>query len=346
MLELIPDIITDEGFIILGLFFVWFISAGLMFIEQRSIIRVFIYFGIFSLVTSICFLLLGAPDVAMAEAAISAFTTVFFVVCFERYYNYRKRGNVDVDTNHNPNPKTLRINAKNLSRHIPSAVLALLLFGLFLAFLPSANANLYLKEQYITYFPQDVGGTNAIGAIYLGYRVYDTLFEALMLVVSVVAVIHMSSYNIAEVTKGPTSNIRRWGGMAVFTIRIISPIIILFGIYLIANGHLTAGGGFQGGLAIAAFFICRYLIYDIYDLPIRKVMKYEEGIFFLSVILAIIVVFADNITYLPFISDYYLVIMNTLIGLKVTCGFIILFYRFIVIERINNPNKNTRGAIH
>ena len=321
-----------QTLIIIGLLITWFISAGLMLIEQRSIIRVFIYFGVFSLITSLCFLLLGAPDVAMAEAAISAFTTVFFVVCFERYYRYRKRGNTDIDWAQR-NPNVLQLNAKDLTRLIPATVLVIVLVGLFVAFLPNVDANTYLKEQYITYFQQDVGGTNAIGAIYLGYRVYDTLFEALMLVVSVVAVIRMSAYNVTEVADGPSSRIQRWGGMAVFSIRFISPIIILFGIYLIANGHLTAGGGFQGGLAVAAFFICRYLIYDIYDLPIKKVMKFEEGIFFISVVIAVMVVFADNIAYLPFISDYYLVIMNSLIGLKVTCGFIILFYRFIAIER-------------
>jgi len=318
--------------IIGALLVAWFISAGLIFITLDSIIRVFIYFGIFSLITSICFLLLGGPDVAMAEAAISAFTTIFFIVCFERYYSYRKRGGTDIDRAHR---STLEhTNGKRWYKYIPPALLAIYLFCLFLYFVPTMDVNTYLRDQYIAYFQQDVGGTNAVGAIYLGYRVYDTLFEALMLVVSVVAVIHMSAYNVTEVTAGPSSRIQRWGGMAVFTIRIISPIIILFGIYLIVNGHLTAGGGFQGGLAVATFFICRYLIYDIYDLPIKKVMKYEEGIFFISVLIAIVVVFAGDIAYLPIISDYYLVIMNILIGLKVTCGFIILFYRFIVIERM------------
>ena len=75
----------------------WFVSAILIFITRLSLIRVFIFFGIFSLITSICFLLLGGPDVAMAEAAISAFTTIFFIVCFERYYSYRKRGGAEVD---------------------------------------------------------------------------------------------------------------------------------------------------------------------------------------------------------------------------------------------------------
>ena len=321
--------------IISALLVAWFISASLIFITKNSIIRVFIYFGIFSLITSICFLLLGGPDVAMAEAAISAFTTIFFIVCFERYYSYRKRGSAYIDSARN-----FHTNFKEWYKYIPPALLSIGLFFLFLNFVPTVDANTYLRDQYIRYFQQDVGGTNAVGAIYLGYRVYDTLFEALMLVVSVVAVIHMSAYNLTEVSAGPSSQIQRWGGMAVFTIRIISPIIILFGIYLIVNGHLTAGGGFQGGLAVATFFICRYLIYDIYDLPIKKVMKYEEGIFFFSVLIAAVVVFSGDIAYLPIISDNYLIIMNTLIGLKVTCGFIILFYRFIVIERMEGIDSD------
>jgi len=326
--------------IIAALLVAWFISAILIFITRLSLIRVFIYFGIFSLITSICFLLLGGPDVAMAEAAISAFTTIFFIVCFERYYSYRKRGSTEVDWTHISKIKNAI--SKSWYKNIPATLLSIGLFGLFLYFLPTIDTNTYLRDQYIAYFQEDVGGTNAVGAIYLGYRVYDTLFEALMLVVAVVAVIHMSAYNITEVSAGRSSRIQRWGGMAVFTIRIISPIIILFGIYLIVNGHLTAGGGFQGGLAVATFFICRYLIYDIYDLPIKKVMKFEEGIFFISVLIAIVVVFAGDIAYLPIISDYYLIIMNVLIGLKVTCGFIILFYRFIVIERMEGIDNDGR----
>ena len=323
----------DVSYIILALLVAWFVSAILIVIEKHSIIRVFIYLSVFSLILSIFFLFLGGPDVAMAEAAINAFSTVFFIVCFERYYKYRKKGGMETDRTLKEDKAETGI--KNLLKLLPAAGLSLGLFGLFIYFLPGGDANTYLKDQFISYFVEDVGGTNSVGAIYLGYRVYDTLFEALMLVISVVAVIHMSAYNdVLEVTKGPHSRIQRWGGMAVFTIRFISPVIILFGIYLIANGHLTAGGGFQGGLAVATFFICRYLIYDVYDLPIKKVMKFEEAIFVISVIIAIVIVFGENFINLPIISEYYLIIMNSLIGLKVTCGFIILFYRFIVIERM------------
>ena len=327
-----------EEHIIIIILAAWFVTASLIIIEQRSI-RVFVYFTILSLFTSVCYLLLGSPDVALTEAAINAFVTVFFVVCFERYYSYRKRGGVEVDWARRPVNE--RTTLKDLYRYIPSAVFCIVLFVLFINFMPTMGVNTDLKYQFIAYADYDVGGTNVVGAILIGYRIYDTLFEALILVVSVVAVIHMSAHNVTSVSEGPSSRIQRWGGMPVLIIRIISPLLILFGIYVIANGHLTAGGGFQGGLAIAAFFICRYMIYDIYDLPINKVMKYEEGIFLASVVIAIVVVFAENIADLPIISDYYLIIMNVLIGLKVTCSFIILFYRFIAIERMEGLGEES-----
>lgn len=39
-------------------------------------------------------------------------------------------------------------------------------------------------------FQQDTGAANAVAAIYLNYRVYDTLFEALLLLIAIVAIIH------------------------------------------------------------------------------------------------------------------------------------------------------------
>ena len=34
--------------------------------------------------------------------------------------------------------------------------------------------------------------------------------------------------------------------------RVLLPLIFLFGVYVIMNGHLSAGGGFQGGAIVAS----------------------------------------------------------------------------------------------
>ena len=67
-------------------------------------------------------------------------------------------------------------------------LLFLLVLWLFL-FYP-ATANMELAQYYLTRFQEDTGAKNAVAAIYLNYRMYDTLFEALMLLISIIAMIH------------------------------------------------------------------------------------------------------------------------------------------------------------
>ena len=43
--------------------------------------------------------------------------------------------------------------------------------------------------------------------------------------------------------------------------KLIVPFIILFGIYIILNGHLSAGGGFSGGAVIGAGLILYLLAF-------------------------------------------------------------------------------------
>lgn len=48
------------------------------------------------------------------------------------------------------------------------------------------------KDYYIRFFQSDTGAVNAVTSIYLDYRVFDTLFEALLLLIGVTAVIYLS----------------------------------------------------------------------------------------------------------------------------------------------------------
>ncbi len=56
----------------------------------------------------------------------------------------------------------------------------------------SVTKNLY---DYITRnFQADTGSINAVTAIYLDYRMFDTLFETLLLLVSVIGIIYFSRH--------------------------------------------------------------------------------------------------------------------------------------------------------
>lgn len=61
------------------------------------------------------------------------------------------------------------------------------------------NAEIYpLRNFYLENALSQTGAVNAVTSIYLFYRYYDTLFEALMLLFSIIGVIHMSVHSEEE----------------------------------------------------------------------------------------------------------------------------------------------------
>jgi multicomponent Na+:H+ antiporter subunit B len=51
-----------------------------------------------------------------------------------------------------------------------------------------------LYQYFITNFQADTGSINAVSGIYLDYRVFDTMFETLLLLVSVIGIIYFSRH--------------------------------------------------------------------------------------------------------------------------------------------------------
>ncbi len=75
-------------------------------------------------------------------------------------------------------------------------VFIFLLALMVIFFLPQYNCqkNEYgeLFRYYIDNYYSETGATNAVTSIYLNYRIFDTMFEALMLLVSVLGVMYLS----------------------------------------------------------------------------------------------------------------------------------------------------------
>ncbi|MCL1993605.1 MAG: DUF4040 domain-containing protein [Spirochaetes bacterium] len=307
-----------------------------MIVFERRVYRIIVYTCIYSLLISMVYLTLGSPDVAMAEAAIGTYAIIFFIVVAEKYYGKGAKEGL----------KNRELDAvSKKGRDVLKIICAIIFVGgigaLFISFTPNVEANFYLRDQFLLRASADVGGRNVIGSILMGYRLYDTLFEALLLVIAIMAVNHLSWFDKDYVKRGKTSEVQK-DRVAFYSVRVISPILLIFGVYLITNGHLSAGGGFQGGVAVACFFICRYMIHDIYDLSVKKVLKLEELVFIALIFVSALTVFLDTATfirnfYYEFFYTYqniHLIAANSLVGIKVACGFFILFYRYIAIERM------------
>lgn len=116
------------------------------------------------------------------------------------------------------------------------------------------------------------------------------------------------------------------------TMGAIYPFIIVFGIYIIANGHKTPGGGFQGGAIISAVFIVQY--FTTYEKTISiELFNKVEKILYLTILIFVVIFTIQFRGYVPYeFKPYYLFTMNTLISIKVCCGLSVIFYRFVLFE--------------
>ncbi len=124
-----------------------------------------------------------------------------------------------------------------------------MLYGLFDSF--SGNDKLsdlaayYAQKENI----EKVQSANLVTAVVVTYRGLDTLGEVTILFLTA-AIIGFFLHG-----KDKKRILRENSEIFVTASKLLVPIIILVGVYIFINGHLTPGGGFQGGAVIASAVI-------------------------------------------------------------------------------------------
>ena len=97
----------------------------------------------------------------------------------------------------------------------------------------------------------EVGAANVVTAVVLGYRGLDTLGELAILFAAATA----GGLVLGGVQAKERSNTLPAAG---FVLRagtdVLFPLLLIAGLYVVIHGHLTPGGGFQGGVILAAAF--------------------------------------------------------------------------------------------
>ncbi len=96
---------------------------------------------------------------------------------------------------------------------------------------------------------EESGADNLVSAIYLGYRAFDTLGEAVVLFAAISGTIGMIAGVPSPRLARPRTN--RTDLLDV-VIGKLGPIVLIFGFYVMLFGHLSPGGGFQGGVILAS----------------------------------------------------------------------------------------------
>ena len=151
--------------------------------------------------------------------------------------------------------------------------LAALLMALA-AHLPLGATPMAIGQASLDRGPGEIGSANIVTSVVLAYRGIDTLGELAILFAAasiagmVLSPAIRSGHNAETKPRAPAGLVLRAGSDLLF------PLLLTVGFYIVAtpphpacfqggvvlaHGHLTPGGGFQGGVVLAAAFFVSFL---------------------------------------------------------------------------------------
>jgi multicomponent Na+:H+ antiporter subunit B len=120
---------------------------------------------------------------------------------------------------------------------------------------PSNPTNNELVQRYIEMGLQECGAVNLVSNMILSYRVFDTFGESSVLFLAATSVTILLSKD----TRNTPEKLLRYMAredeaediindrLLKMVTRILLPVIILYAVCIMFNGHISPGGGFAGG---------------------------------------------------------------------------------------------------
>jgi multisubunit Na+/H+ antiporter MnhB subunit len=212
---------------------VWTIAAGPTFAAVVD----FVAFG---LLLALVWVRLAAVDVALTEAAIGSGVT----------------GAVLISAAARLRPTELRSVAERpgVTTRLVAALLSVLVFaGLAGIVLFPADPAPTLGPAAAAHLPElDVG--NAVTAVLLAYRSVDTLLEKIVLLLALVGVWSLTPDRFWGGAPGILRPARPDGALTLLG-RVLPPIGIVVGVYILWVGAIAPGGAFQAAAILAAMWL-------------------------------------------------------------------------------------------
>jgi multisubunit Na+/H+ antiporter MnhB subunit len=235
--ELMPDIMLS----FLLLLMAW---GALYAPTRRDAMALFVAFG---LVVALVWARLGAPDLALAEAAIGAGLTGVLLLQAARQLPTESGPAVQRPLWFGGSLVFLLLTTAMFATHILTAN------PLDLADYASSNAmssDPLSTPEMVTAAMVDSGVAHPVTAVLLNFRAWDTLLELLVLVLALTGVRQLypgvMKQQVAHQVREQT-----WPLLLAWT-GFLAPLLVLTGGYLLWRGTDEPGGAFQAGAVLAA----------------------------------------------------------------------------------------------
>lgn len=210
-------------------------------------------FLIFGVLLSVLWALAGAPDVALAEAALGAGVTgVFFIEAVSR--------------SRTPAPRDVAGPRPGLAAVATVGAAAVLTLGLapalWRAATPLDQGSAGLATDVAQALPQ-TGVEHGVTGVLLNLRSYDTLLEIVVLLVAVLVALTVGRTDAGAATSASqrTSPPHVPGVPPLQTAAtgVLVPVLVLLAAWLLFAGTSRPGGAFQSGAVLAALMLLLHL---------------------------------------------------------------------------------------
>lgn len=163
----------------------------------------------------------------------------------------------------------------NIKRELPTSTLSgftlsgLLILTILNILLQNMPSKIQTAGDALLKLNTTEGVANAVTTVVVFFRGFDTLGE--------IAVLFIASLGIGLMLHSNTKcNIKAESNFMLQTAsKLLFPIILLFGIYVMVYGHLSPGGGFQGGVIVASGVLLLLISHKTFEVPHSVIVALE-----------------------------------------------------------------------
>jgi multicomponent Na+:H+ antiporter subunit A len=225
-------------------------AQGAAIVPRRFSAAVFL--GLAGYAMAALFVLWGAPDLALTQAAVETLSTVAFVLVLRRLPER-------FDHRSSPRRRVIRL-----------AVAASVAVTVFVLALVAAGHRLTppVSDEMVRRAVPDGHGRNVVNVILVDFRGFDTLGEITVLVVAVIGAVALARVGRGAERRSERRPVRQLTRRLPFvdvSARLVFHVVLMTSLWLLFAGHNQPGGGFVGGLLAGSAIALRYVAGSIDD---------------------------------------------------------------------------------
>lgn len=231
----------------------WLIVVGacvLVVLKHRNRLLALITVNVIGLISSLAFVYLSAPDLALTQISVEVVTLILMLLAL--YFL----------------PKVTTDETGSLHRYRDGALACSAGVGVgTLTWMAMTRDFESLSSYYIENSLSGGGGTNVVNVILVDFRGFDTFGEIMVLGIAALSIFALleglvrgeCARKLAAWEPSSPKSANRHPLMMVVVTRMMLPLALMVGVFIFLRGHNLPGGGFIAALVVSIALIMQYM---------------------------------------------------------------------------------------